>query len=510
MSGQTRLHRLRRLQLGLFCAALCAAALARAVAVDPAGQGEVLIYPYFSTANGNDTLLKLINQSADSKAIKIRFREAGNGRELAAFNLYLGPFDIWSAGIYSQDGSGSRLLTLDTSCTLPRIRFSSSLPQAASGLPYLSFDTASFTGEHADGGPQTPARTREGWIEVIEMGRFAPDSAAHRAATRPDGWMPTLQDCDFFETAWGPAGQWTLDPSSEVLPPTGGLSGNASVINVADSTLYTFDATALSHFSIVAQHSAADAALPDLSSAITDPARQEVEALVVGEGRIYRSRWPQARAIDAVSAALLSSSIDNEFNVEGGLDARTDWLLTFPTRPYYTDPARTDIAMAPFTRRYAGASSSSNDAGLQCEPIEARLFDREQQQLPWLAAVSGIAVPQRPHTLCRSAQVVEFQGSAAAARSDTLLATDALPLQTAPFSGRPSNGHAVLEFTAPGQQLGPDLDGQVFQGLPVIGFAATRLRNLQARPGEIGNYTSASAHSASLSCVAAAPLCASQ
>ena len=72
---------------------------AHAVHLNPRGLGQVLIYPYY-TVNHQQTLLSVVNSTPNGKALKLRFREAYDGREVAGFNVYLGPFDSWVGAVF--------------------------------------------------------------------------------------------------------------------------------------------------------------------------------------------------------------------------------------------------------------------------------------------------------------------------------------------------------------------------------------------------------------------------
>ena len=73
--------------------------MANAVYLNPDGLGSVLIYPYYTVNGGNATLLSVVNTTNEGKAVKVRFLEAYNSREVLDFNLYLSPFDVWVAQV---------------------------------------------------------------------------------------------------------------------------------------------------------------------------------------------------------------------------------------------------------------------------------------------------------------------------------------------------------------------------------------------------------------------------
>ena len=77
---------------------------AQAVNVNPNGLGQVLLYPYYTVRTDNlgnpyNSLLSVVNSTASVKAVKVRFVEGKNSAEVIDFNLFLSPFDVWTAAI---------------------------------------------------------------------------------------------------------------------------------------------------------------------------------------------------------------------------------------------------------------------------------------------------------------------------------------------------------------------------------------------------------------------------
>ncbi len=109
--------------------ALGAVGTAEAVHVNPDGLGQVLIYPYYTartrttgTFAGStyNTLISVVNSTASAKAVKVRFLESLDSREVLDFNLYLSAHDVWTTGVVpTADGAG--IVTGDVSCTTPAI-----------------------------------------------------------------------------------------------------------------------------------------------------------------------------------------------------------------------------------------------------------------------------------------------------------------------------------------------------------------------------------------------------
>ena len=106
--------------------AFAAAGSAGAVNLSPSGIGQVLIYPYYTVNAGQQTLLSIVNTSEAGKAVKVRFREAYNAREVLDFNVFLAPEDVWTATVFNLadaglPGSGAGVFTRDASCMPPAL-----------------------------------------------------------------------------------------------------------------------------------------------------------------------------------------------------------------------------------------------------------------------------------------------------------------------------------------------------------------------------------------------------
>src|SRR5580765_3002756 len=120
------------------------AGLANAVDLNPDGLGQVLIYPYYTVNKSQDSLFSVVNTTGIGKAVKVRFLEGYNSREVLDFNLFLSPHDVWVARVsQTADDGGAAVFTDDKSCTSPTI--------PAGGVPFV---TAGFdgTGQDPDSG----------------------------------------------------------------------------------------------------------------------------------------------------------------------------------------------------------------------------------------------------------------------------------------------------------------------------------------------------------------------
>lgn len=468
-------------------------ATSQAVQRNPAGLGQVLIYPYYNVTAGRQNLLSIVNHRNTGKALKLRLREARNGREVAAFNLYLGEFDVWTAALFTAPDGSPALLTQDNSCTVPAIQTSSTLPQLPDGRRYLRFSTADFVGTRADGGPTTIDRAATGYIELIEMGSLLQGSVSNKAATPVNG-VPF--DCPTLIAAWGESGPayWRADATTDLQPPTGGMSGALTLLDVAEGTAHQVAAAAIDGFSIVPQHTDPLAPLPDLSSAVTETARQQVESIIAQpDGRLLRSLWPQQRAIDAVSAVLMQDRIRAEFNGEVEILARTEWVISLPTRRHYTDRALTNVPLPPFTRHFELQPGDG-------EYVLVRPNDREGRRPVSLVLFPGQMDP-RLSCLTQATQALPFgQPLPAELQTGNCPRT---PLPTRFGEAVFPSGFFELQLSGNGHRSRPALAGESYEGLPVLGFTMTRYRNTAARPGEIGIYGTTRPQSGTIRCLEA-------
>lgn len=162
---------------------------ASAVNLSQKGIGDVLIFPYY-TVRGPDTqrwttLLGITNTSASVLAVRMRFRESRNSRDVLDFIVLLSPFDQFSGTVVYDATTGARFVpagwgtaTPETTCIVAGNGTGGPIYNSATGPNGLPFKTESYTGSNYDGGPTTSAdaldRLREGYVEAIVMGHIDP------------------------------------------------------------------------------------------------------------------------------------------------------------------------------------------------------------------------------------------------------------------------------------------------------------------------------------------------
>jgi len=220
----------------MIAAPLTGAVAATSLALNEAGVGHSLFIPYFTAQDSNSTLINLVNTDrVNGKAVKIRFRGAANSDDLFDFQVFLSPGDVWTAAVSKGSDGYAKLTTTDASCTKPDKTVLNATPFKATRL-----DTANLTGD------ALPAGTREGYVEIFNMGDIPRAMSGFGVAGT------TIQDHSPEYTATGavsPVAGAAGDNFAGVSSFAGGLATNVNA-------LYT----AIKHVSKVAPCAAATAA----------------------------------------------------------------------------------------------------------------------------------------------------------------------------------------------------------------------------------------------------------
>ncbi|ADE16669.1 hypothetical protein Nhal_3646 [Nitrosococcus halophilus Nc 4] len=421
---------------------------AHAVNVNPDGLGEVLLYPYYTVRNGQNTLISLVNTRDEVKAVKVRFLEGKNTREVLDFNLYLSPFDVWTGAVVRTD-AGARLITNDNSCTVPTI--------SEDGEDFRNF---TYVGNQADGEDTSLNRTREGHLEIIEMGVVTDtnpgDPTAFNPATAATHVSDVPADCSVLEQAWS-GGVWATNPSTNIVSSPGGLFGHGLIINVAQGAAYSYQATALDNFFIVPFHTDPGTLIPSLEDADT---LSDVFISQQGTPAVVNSLW--SRGLDSASSVLMHNSVMNHFVTDPDINAATDWVITFPTKRFHISVKDLDTGSAPaptppFTENFM--------EGGACEPVGLAIWNREER--PQTGGLDFSPQPPGGNALCWETNVISFNDK------DVLGSELGLNVDTSSVG---NDGWMRLTFTDPDHQLVSE-EGNVFIGLPVIGFAVQEYVN---------------------------------
>jgi hypothetical protein len=445
-----------------------AAGSVEAVNVNPDGTGQVLIYPYYTVrtvgagAAPYNSLLSVVNSNGSAVAVKVRFIEGRNSREVLDFNLFLSAYDVWTAAVVPV-GTGAGVLTTDTSCTVPTV--------TSTPVPFVNFAYA------GDGGGDGLDRTTEGYIEIIEMGPIDSKSTTEGGVTHVSG-VPTCAGTGATDAGNAINGNSTI----------GGLFGGVSLVNVLAGVDIGENAVALDNFRTTAKYDLPGDIKPDLQD--VDP-----PTAVLFDGQQVRSATGFATNIDAVSALFMMEHVYNEFVLDTVTKSGTDWVLTMPTKRYYYNSDGSVNYL--FQRNFVTNA---------CDDIGLTVYDREERTPKAPQGFSPPPPPGKVAGLCWEANVLTFNGTNILGSANSISATvsyqngwanllfgpvtkfDGAFAHQLPASAITTTQISGSTTTAPG----------TFLGLPVIGFAAQSFTNgtLKDPTGSLiqANYAAAFEH----------------
>jgi len=310
--------------------------------LNPEGVGHILLVPYFTTQGGNTTMINLTNtDTVHGKAVKVRFRSASNSDDIFDFQVLLSPGGVFPMSLSASADGGTTITTSteanpDITCTKPWTT------DVAGGVNNKTFGTTRVNGDIA--------QTREGYVEIFNMGDIKDtttvgdlyDAVLHStaAASRCTG------------DAWKALDLNTTKGSAGLVAPTTGLMANWGILNVAGAgaawggaatAIQANDSNGIATAGNIVYwpQSKAEVTLtagldtetadPLLIKATFKPLMQDLPDL--STPYLVGSTTASVQAL-AVSAALATSSITNEFLTGSGVGATTDFVFSMPTRRY--------------------------------------------------------------------------------------------------------------------------------------------------------------------------------
>ena len=469
--------------------------------------GEVLIYPFYSADNGNQTYIHVVNTTDIAKAAKVRILEAENSNEVRDFNLYLSPYDHFSFSITLNSDGGGVLKTADTSCTVPLI------PEGGIGFTNDLFKL--------DAGNASLERTLNGYVEIIEMGQFA-----HEEKTDP-GYLwehekGVPRDCDAVVDLWKPDGAWYEELESNTKRGVtgqladwtgGGLYGMGIIVNVEAGAAVGYDAVAIENFVDDDDADAKGAALhfypgnplPGLEgNEFTDNVATIFDGGAATDYTFAAGADGVTATLNAVSGLLMVDTVSNDYVLDSFFDGKTDWVVTFPTKRLYvakdSDTGDKARANAPFYEEWDGKDS--------CDPYRIQLWDREETTYtptpedPPFSPYT--ATPDEDPEICYEANVLTF------AEVDKPHYSPLLGKEPSVSGGRIQveidsryeNGWAKIDFNQSslrGTYAEPDFHelaagSSTLYGLPTVGFSVIRFGNDDVQGGVLANYAAAHEH----------------
>ena len=427
--------------------AVTGASAAHAVHVNPDGLGEVLLYPYYTVQNNFVTAIHVVNTTDQAKAVKVRFLEGKNSKEVLDFNLYLSPFDAWTGSVVPDAANGAKLISTDTSCIAPN-----QLPAGGQAFRNFEFATDPLSGD--------PNRRAEGYVELIEMGVLS-DATQIAAVTHTAAGVPlncaTITAADFAGTV-------------SVSSPTGGLFGSGHLVSVEGGVRASYDPTALDDFSDTPIWFTSGSTSPSL----TDVFPEEADILDGNNVVFYDA---VSNPIDAVSAVLTQDTIFNEYTIDAGRLSQTDWVVTFPTKRFYVNVLDPDVdPTQPFQNPWV-AGTTALPVLQSCHNVLFEYFNREEAGItPGIGDFSPAPIIPG-FALCNEVNTLTLYRSGTDADDGRLFGavSTAAALAIDNFEA----GWMAMGF-ASGTDAQGDYgfivgdNGVTVSGLPVIGFAASR------------------------------------
>jgi hypothetical protein len=410
-----------------------------ALGMAPDGIGDAVLIPYFTVEDGQATLLTVTNHSDAAKAVRIVYAESRAGRPTLAMNLYLAPRDSWKGSLSASGQNGpARLFSTDESCT------AGDLDSAGEELR-----TFAFAGNNADGLGSEPARTQRGFIEVIEMGELTGTALANTA----------VKNCASL-SARITSGDWSSAPNNEVSPPTGGISAQAHVVDVAQGTSFRVVSHAVSGFSGVARHAAPGASTNEARLTRPLAAAGATDFEVEGWGSV-----PVARATDAISLLFMSSQLEAPYSIAPTLGAETRFFVTMPTRHAYVD-SNVGGALPAGSAPIVPFSTDPDPNGPHCEQVQWRILRDD-----------GSTVGVHEDSICASVSLRYMTDDQTSVPSERF---DAHGLES---------GRAALELEGASRLLAYQAGSERFAaGLPVVGQSIIYAHNANAQPGLLAAY----------------------
>ncbi|KAA1194528.1 hypothetical protein F0M18_03630 [Pseudohalioglobus sediminis] len=124
--------------------------------------GDLAIVPYYTVQEGYATGVNVINTSARTQALKIRFRRARDSMDALDFNVVLSPNDMYT-GFVQASGEDIKFISNDNSCTAP------AYPAGGFVMPDIYREGA-----------------ETGYIEILSMGSPASETSAVALAAKHD------------------------------------------------------------------------------------------------------------------------------------------------------------------------------------------------------------------------------------------------------------------------------------------------------------------------------------
>ena len=311
--------------------------------------------------------------------------------------------------------------TGDKSCTIPESKTTLQL-----GVNFVNF---AYVG---DGGGDGLDRTKEGYVEMIEMAAYTSNNCTSIVVTHVGG----VPGCQGAKHPLNDNSAQT-DASSAF----GGLFGGITLINVGTGTDYTEDAVALQRFNFAGSALYFNAGSVSPTLEFSGPKKSVVyegfsndcasggtvfnsDGTIncqknfsrIGDDSVYWATWEGPECLnsatgaavaclkaDAVSAVLMHNQVMNEYVLDAATKSGTDWVITFPTKRFYVANG-TGTPAKLFQKNF-------NKTAFSCDDVIINIFDREEQTVTTPQSFSPPQPGAAPTSLCYEANVLTFNNT---------------------------------------------------------------------------------------------------
>lgn len=370
------------------------------------GIGHNAIIPYFTAQGKNATAFTLTNTTSIGKAVKIRFRGAENSDDVLDFQVFLSPFDVWTASISQNAAGAASITTADKSCT----------------KPFFTLGTAQsfLTGRLS--GSTNVAGTREGYVEIFNMADILPSSGTNvGSATTHNAGTPSCSSAGFTALDTDrPAGTGAAvaaitaatgytDLAIGLALPTTGLVANWIVINTALGNSYSGQANATQALLAGAPATGNLVYWPQSSVAVSLPATANsfggwtadplfiglapaiainmqdlpdmstpyIAGLSTNAGFNFTTpaayaapgdQWAAKTQASKLTTSLAAVTVNNDFYND--TNGATDWVFTMPTRRYSAAVKYGTTPTIAFTN-YVNTETQAGGASIAAAPVGA-------------------------------------------------------------------------------------------------------------------------------------------
>ncbi len=315
------------------------ASTAQAINISNEGVGEYAYIPYFSVTKGQSEVIKLINTSNLTVAVKVTFRRGTDSQEVRDFNVIMSPRDVWSGQIVPS-ATGAKFVTSDTTCTVPD---KNQWVNEGKGAYSVEFDTTRFgnnvslrsenvlTGFNS----QLISKIQEGYVTVAVMGVSSISTDAVNTvpylAKHVNGVPRSCSSID-----WGFANAFA-SVKSQFSQAENVLSVQSSLIDPARASAIEIPVSNLANAFNDGQ--GAGFGINNISlSSVDSPNASNVSPAASDvfsdrDAKLYSATFDApARALSTV---FQSESIFGAFDTTG--TAQSSWVVNFPTKKWLMD-----------------------------------------------------------------------------------------------------------------------------------------------------------------------------